>query len=54
MGRDPLNFTNPMEYRPERFTDNPRNFNEDAYIPFGEGPRMCIGKFIGIYSDYLW
>lgn len=44
LGRDPLNFPNPMEYRPERYTDQPPNFNEDANIPFGDGPRMCIGN----------
>ncbi|XP_073960191.1 cytochrome P450 6a2-like [Choristoneura fumiferana] len=43
--RDPRYFPEPDDFRPERF--NPDNLTPDAklaYIPFGVGPRACIGK----------
>lgn len=42
---DPNYFENPSEFRPERFS--PENFNSSnkyTYMPFGEGPRACIGE----------
>lgn len=41
--RDAQNFPDPMAYRPERFSEQPAQYNADAYIPFGDGPRACIG-----------
>ncbi|KAL1139548.1 hypothetical protein AAG570_006531 [Ranatra chinensis] len=37
---DPANFDNPEEYRPERFREAPA---AGTYIPFGDGPRICLG-----------
>jgi cytochrome P450 len=31
----------PAEYRPERFIES--TFPRGQYIPFGDGPRICIG-----------
>lgn len=43
--RDPKYFEKPNEFYPERFLDeNKKSFNTSAYIPFGLGPRMCIGN----------
>jgi len=43
--RDPRWFADPTAFRPERFT---AGFEESlpacAYIPFGAGPRACIGR----------
>lgn len=38
-------FDNPTEFRPERFADqdNMKRHNF-SYLPFGAGPRACIGK----------
>lgn len=43
LSRDPANFPDPMLYRPERFSSEILDYNQDAYIPFGDGPRACIG-----------
>lgn len=45
LGRDPQHFPDPLDYRPERFEEQPPRYNADAYLPFGDGPRTCIGKF---------
>lgn len=40
---DPNNYPNPEVFDPERFKDN--NHRPSAiYLPFGDGPRICIGK----------
>lgn len=41
---DPANFEDPEEFRPERFSeDNKKEIKPFTYIPFGVGPRSCIG-----------
>ncbi|KYN44186.1 Cytochrome P450 9e2 [Trachymyrmex septentrionalis] len=43
--RDPKYFERPDEFDPERFLDeNKKDINSAAYLPFGLGPRMCIGN----------
>lgn len=44
IARDPEYFPDPDTFRPERFSDEVPAYNTDAYIPFGEGPRACIGN----------
>lgn len=44
---DPEYFPNPEKYDPERFAENKKESRPAyTYMPFGEGPRMCIGKYI--------
>lgn len=40
---DPQYFPYPEKFDPERFYQKKITFNHMAYIPFGLGPRMCIG-----------
>lgn len=45
--RDPENFPEPEKYWPDRFLDEHPKYNSDAYIPFGDGPKACIGMRMG-------
>ncbi|XP_070508276.1 probable cytochrome P450 6a14 [Chironomus tepperi] len=48
--RDPEIYDNPMEFRPERFLDSTHGHGKVKglfYMPFGDGPRNCIGARMG-------
>ncbi|XP_044731381.1 cytochrome P450 6k1-like [Chrysoperla carnea] len=47
--RDPQYFENPLVYDPERFIED-KNIVPYTYMPFGEGPRNCIGARFGMMS----
>ncbi len=45
MHRHPQYFTNPDAFEPERWTEEfEKQLPRGVYIPFGDGPRVCIGK----------
>lgn len=45
MHRDPLYFPEPDRFRPDRFLDGSTDrLPKLAYLPFGAGPRVCIGQ----------
>lgn len=42
-------YTNPQQFDPERFSSENLSARKPfTWLPFGEGPRVCIGRF----SDY--
>lgn len=52
--RDPRFFDDPLEFRPERFSpENEKKIMRGAYVPFGAGPRICIGKAFAMMEARL-
>jgi cytochrome P450 len=45
MHRHPNYFEHPEAFQPERWTEEfEKHLPRGVYIPFGDGPRVCIGK----------
>jgi len=44
MHRDPRWFPEPEVFRPERFAPDAPELPRGAYMPFGTGPRVCLGQ----------
>ncbi|XP_013141721.1 PREDICTED: cytochrome P450 6B6-like isoform X2 [Papilio polytes] len=48
MHKDPAYFYDPDSFRPERFqTDFINPMTKQIFLPFGDGPRACIGERLG-------
>ncbi|XP_071691416.1 geraniol 8-hydroxylase-like [Rutidosis leptorrhynchoides] len=47
--RDPNNWENPLEFKPERFLNNKWDYNGNnfKFLPFGSGRRICPGIAVG-------
>jgi cytochrome P450 family 6 len=42
---DPRYYPDPQRFDPERFSDLGKSSRQQyVYLPFGEGPRTCIGE----------
>lgn len=47
--RDPTYFPDPDKFDPERFSaENKPNIQSGTHLPFGSGPRFCIGERFGM------
>ncbi|MCG9891036.1 MAG: cytochrome P450 [Thermosynechococcaceae cyanobacterium MS004] len=54
MHRDPRYFNNPEVFQPERWADDlEKQFPRGVYFPFGDGPRVCIGKSFAMMEAVL-
>jgi cytochrome P450 len=51
--RDPRSFDYPDEFRPERFLSDSPAPPRGAYLPFGAGPRVCIGQHFAVLEMTL-
>ena len=52
--RHPDFWSAPEQFQPERFTPaQAARRHRFAYIPFGEGPRMCIGQAFALMEMHL-
>lgn len=51
MHHDPEYFPDPYAFRPERFMgENAANIRPYTYLPFGAGPRNCVGMRLGLHA----
>lgn len=54
MHRHPKYFENPEVFQPERWeNDLEKRLTRGVYIPFGDGPRICIGKGFALMEAVL-
>lgn len=52
---DDMYYDEPTKFKPERFNTQSihKNFEEMPYLVFGEGPRNCIGKRLGMLQTKI-
>lgn len=53
MHRNPEYWKNPKLFDPERFSEENRKENMLYYMPFGAGPRLCIGNNFAMFEMML-
>ena len=52
LGRNELLWEDPDAFRPERFKDR-KAIDRYAYLPFGDGPRICIGASFALQEAVI-
>jgi cytochrome P450 len=52
LGRNKLLWENPDAFDPERFADR-KAIDRYAYLPFGDGPRICIGASFALQESVI-
>lgn len=54
MHRDSTEWEYPLDFQPDRFSpDKVRNRNRWQYLPFGGGPRSCLGDHFAVLEATL-
>lgn len=53
MQRDPRRFEQPSEFHPERFLPGAAAPERGAWLPFGAGPRVCLGQHFAMLEMTL-
>ncbi len=48
MHQDPRWFPQPQAFRPERFAPDAPGIPRGAFMPFGTGPRVCLGQHLAL------
>ncbi len=48
MHHDPRRFPEPRAFRPERFAGSGPAAPRGAFMPFGDGPRICLGQHLAL------
>jgi cytochrome P450 len=52
--RDPRWWDQPEHFIPERFSpENEQNIRQSTYLPFGAGPRICIGNHFAMMEAQI-
>lgn len=52
--RDPKNYPDPEEFKPERFSDEEqRNHHKYTFLTFGEGNRVCLGMRFALFQTKI-
>jgi cytochrome P450 len=52
LGRHEMLWDDPDTFRPDRFADR-KSINRYAYLPFGDGPRICIGASFALQEAVI-
>ena len=51
---NPRYWDSPEKFKPERFLkENVDSINEYVYLPFGKGPRTCLGNHFGTFEMFV-